>query len=146
MSGFVNRVKLVRPRVAVPSAGPCTVLDPDLLWLNSEERGIFIDPAAAVAALEARQVAAQGLYMAATDVWDSRTGFDQRTPADLRANRAEYIARASARMAPCSARETRARRLGPCVGSDSAPPAGVLGTPLTPFVTQQDRGAATCHQ
>src|SRR5947209_6720517 len=44
LRSFVQRVKLTKPRIAVPAAGPCTVLDPDLLWLNSPERGIFVDP------------------------------------------------------------------------------------------------------
>ena len=44
LRSLVQRVKLTRPRVVVPAAGPCTVLDPEQLWLNSEDRGIFIDP------------------------------------------------------------------------------------------------------
>src|SRR5207249_5192663 len=36
LRSMVQRVKLTRPRVAVPSAGPCMVLDPERLWLNSE--------------------------------------------------------------------------------------------------------------
>ena len=52
LRSLVQRVKLTRPRVAVPAAGPCTVLDPELLWLNSDDRGIFIDPEEAIAVLK----------------------------------------------------------------------------------------------
>src|SRR5262249_47405466 len=44
LRSLVQRVKLTRPRFAVPAAGPCTVLDPELFWLNDEARGIFIAP------------------------------------------------------------------------------------------------------
>jgi hypothetical protein len=70
-----------------------------LLWLNSEGRGIFIDPLAAVAALQAAQLPSEALYMAATDVWDSRSGFEPRAPASFRMPREQYICGASARMA-----------------------------------------------
>ena len=100
LRSFVQRVKVTRPRIAVPAAGPCTVLDPDRLWLNSPERGIFIDPAEAVAALEAAKVPSRPLYLAATDVWDSRTGVELRAPAPFRLPRQEYIRDASERLAP----------------------------------------------
>jgi UDP-MurNAc hydroxylase len=100
LRGLMQRVKLTKPRVAVPSAGPCTVLDPELLWLNSEERGIFIDPEIAVRELRAAQLRCEPLYMAATDVWDSRTGFEPYAPASFRKPRLEYIESAAERMAP----------------------------------------------
>ncbi|PWT85295.1 MAG: hypothetical protein C5B56_14265, partial [Proteobacteria bacterium] len=71
LDSLVQRVKLTKPRFAVPAAGPCTVLDPDLLWLNEEDRGIFIDPVLAVNALGGANLVSEPLYMAATDVWDS---------------------------------------------------------------------------
>jgi hypothetical protein len=74
------------------------VLDPDLLWLNSEEHGIFIDPHQAIAAMREANLPTQPLYMAVTDVWDSRTGFQQEAPASLRAPRHEYIRAAAERM------------------------------------------------
>jgi len=107
LKSFVQRVKLTRPRVAVPSAGPCMVLDPDLLWLNWKEQGIFIDPEEAVAALKSAHLPAEPLYMAASDVWDSRTGFERRSPDAFRASRRDYILDASERMA-ASIREKRA--------------------------------------
>jgi UDP-MurNAc hydroxylase len=94
--GFLKRVEITRPRFAVPSAGPCTVLDPDRLWFNSTERGIFIDPRDAVAAMNGGPSA--GLYMAASDVWDSRTGHERRCPGAFLGPRLEYIADASSRM------------------------------------------------
>jgi UDP-MurNAc hydroxylase len=100
MRSFVQRVKLTQPRIAVPAAGPCTVLDPERLWLNTEERGIFIDPELAVRALQEEGVASQPLYMAASDVWDSATGFEPHAPASFRKPRQEYIREASERMAP----------------------------------------------
>jgi hypothetical protein len=84
----------------VPEAGPCTVLDPELLWLNTEERGIFIDPEIAVEALREATSASTPLYMAAGDVWDSRTGFEPHAPDSFRRPRQKYIAEASERMAP----------------------------------------------
>jgi UDP-MurNAc hydroxylase len=113
IKGWVQRVKVMRPRVAVPAAGPCTVLDPELLWLNTEQRGIFIDPELAVAELTAAGLPVQPLYMAASDVWDSRKGFEPRAPAHFRGPRQQYIQDASERMAPL----IRARR-------DAEPPAG----------------------
>lgn len=115
LRSLVQRVKVTRPRIVVPAAGPCTILDPDLLWLNSEDRGIFIDPEAAVAALHAAQLPAEPLYMAATDVWDSCSGVEHRAPAAFRVPRHEYIRAAAERMAP----QIHARRAkGTPAGSD----------------------------
>jgi len=100
LRGFVQRVKLTRPRFAVPAAGPCTVLDPELLWLNTEERGIFVDPELAVAALREAGLPSEPLYMAASDVWDSGSGFEPHAPAAFRRPRHEYIREASSRLAP----------------------------------------------
>jgi hypothetical protein len=100
LRSLVQRVKVTKPRVAVPAAGPCTVLDPELLWLNSAERGIFIDPEEAVAAIKAANLPSEPLYMASTDVWDSRSGFEPHAPAAFRRPRQEYIREASERMAP----------------------------------------------
>lgn len=100
MHSFVQRVKLTRPRIAVPAAGPCTVLDPEKLWLNTEERGIFIDPQLAVRALQEEGVPSEPLYMAAPDVWDSASGFEPRAPAAFRVPRQQYVREASERMAP----------------------------------------------
>ncbi len=99
LKSLAQRIKLTKPRVAVPAAGPCTVLDPELLWLNSEDRGIFIDPAVAVHELQALNLPSQPLYMAASDVWDSRTGYEQHSPAAFRLPRAEYIRSAADRLA-----------------------------------------------
>ena len=96
--GFLKRVEITRPRFAVPSAGPCTVLDPDRLWLNSTQRGIFIDPREAIAAMDGQVPASTGLYMAVNDVWDSRTGFERRCPSAFLGSRHQYIADASTRM------------------------------------------------
>ena len=100
LRSLIQRVRVTKPRIVVPAAGPCTVLDPDLLWLNSEDRGIFIDPEKAVAVLNAAKLPVEPLYMAATDVWDSRSGIDRRAPAAFRVPRQEYIRTASERMAP----------------------------------------------
>jgi UDP-MurNAc hydroxylase len=100
LRSLVQRVKLTKPKVAVPAAGPCTVLDPDLLWLNSEERGIFIDPDEAVRALAEANLSTQPLHMRATDTWDSDTGFQQNSPASFHSPRVDYIRDASARMKP----------------------------------------------
>lgn len=110
LRSLVQRVRLTRPRVAVPAAGPCTVLDPDLLWLNSEEEGIFIDPEEAVRALQAANTGTQPLYMAATDVWDSVAGFQSHAPASFRAPRLQYLRAASERLGPSlrAARESEA--------------------------------------
>jgi len=99
LRSMVQRVKVTRPRIVVPSAGPVTILDPDLLYLNFKDRGIFIDPEEAVAALNAAQLPIEPLNMAATDVWDSRTGIERRAPAIFRVPRQEYIRAASERMA-----------------------------------------------
>jgi UDP-MurNAc hydroxylase len=115
LRSLVQRVKVTKPRVVVPAAGPCTVLDPDLLWLNSEDRGIFIDPEEAVAALRAAQLAAEPLCMAATDAWDSHSGIARGAPAAFRMPRQEYIRAASERMAA----QIRLRRAAePPAGSD----------------------------
>lgn len=100
LRSLVQRVKLTRPRVAVPAAGPCCVLDPEMLWLNSEERGIFIDPEVAIRELHEAKLPSEPLYMAATDVWDSLTGFEPHAPAAFRTPRPSYIHSASQRMAP----------------------------------------------
>jgi len=98
LRSLAQRVKLTKPRVAVPAAGPCTVLDSELLWLNSEERGIFIDPVTAVRELAELKLPALPLYMAASDAWDSETGFEQHSPSMFRQPRAEYVKCAAERM------------------------------------------------
>jgi UDP-MurNAc hydroxylase len=98
LRGFVERVKLTRPRFAVPAAGPCTVLDPELLWLNSKERGIFIDPEDAVAAVRAAGLPTEAVNMAATDVWDSDHGIERHAPPAFRLPRMEYLEQTAARM------------------------------------------------
>ncbi len=100
LRGFVQRVKLTKPRFAVPSAGPCTVLDPEKLWLNTAERGIFVDPDLAIQALRDSGLPSEPLYMAASDSWDSRRGFEPNAPAVFRMPREQYIAEASEKMAP----------------------------------------------
>ena len=104
LNSFLQRVKLTRPRFAVPSAGPCTVLDPSMLWLNSEERSIFVDPAIAVQALRNSNVPTEPMLMTATDVWDSQLGFESHSPAAFHMPRQQYIAEASERMADSIAR------------------------------------------
>ncbi|MGH9867890.1 MAG: MBL fold metallo-hydrolase [Candidatus Polarisedimenticolia bacterium] len=99
LKSFVQRVKLTRPRVAVPSSGPCMVLEPGMLWLNSTEMGIFIDPKEAIAALQGG-VSSEPLFMAATDVWDSTRGFIRQAPDSFHGDRGRYMADAAARMAP----------------------------------------------
>lgn len=99
LRSLVQRVRLTKPRLAVPAAGPCTVLDPALLWLNQEDRGIFVDPTVAVREMCKAKVSSEPIYMAATDVWDSRTGFEANAPTLFRLPRQEYIAAASERMA-----------------------------------------------
>lgn len=100
LRSMVQRVKLTRPRFAVPAAGPCTVLDPELLWLNEEHCGIFIDPNLATNELQRAKLSTEPLYMVATDVWDSRSGFEAHAPASLRLPRHDYIRDAAERMAP----------------------------------------------
>jgi UDP-MurNAc hydroxylase len=100
LRSFVQRVKVTRPKFAVPAAGPCTVLDPDRIWLNSEERGIFIDPQLAVKALSTSNLPSRPLYMAATDVWDSDGGLEIHSPPAFHQPRAQYIHAAAERMAP----------------------------------------------
>ena len=60
------------------------MLDPELLWLNSDDRGIFIDPEEAIAVLNTANLGVEPLYMAATDVWDSRSGIERRAPEGFR--------------------------------------------------------------
>jgi UDP-MurNAc hydroxylase len=103
LRSLVQRVQLTKPKIAVPAAGPCTVLDPEMLWLNTEERGIFVDPEQAIQTLREAKLASSALYMAAGDVWDSRTGFEPRAPEFFRMPRQKYIAEASERMAPAIA-------------------------------------------
>lgn len=100
LDSFVRRVKLTKPRFAVPAAGPCTVLDKDLLWLNDESHGIFIDPVFAIDELRRANLPTEPLYMAVSDVWDSLRGFQPHAPASLRVPRHEYLQKASERMAP----------------------------------------------
>lgn len=98
VGSFVRRVRTTRPRFAIPAAGPCTVLEPDLLELNTPEHGIFIDPAAAVAALRDAGGQAEGVVMAASDRWDSAKGFEHLAPASFRGDRADYLRDAALRM------------------------------------------------
>ena len=115
LRSFVERVRLVQPRLAVPAAGPCTVLDPDLLWLNSEDRGVFIDPAIAVQAARAAGLPSEVAYMRACDVWPGDTAIEPRAPAAFSLPRADYIAHAAARYGD----EVRARQAAePPAGSD----------------------------
>jgi UDP-MurNAc hydroxylase len=100
LRSLVERVRLTKPRFAVPAAGPCTALDPELLWLNDESRGIFVDPELAIREIRQSNLPTEPLYMAATDVWDSRTGFEPRSPATFRLPRSQYIRAVSERMAP----------------------------------------------
>jgi UDP-MurNAc hydroxylase len=100
LRSLVQRVKLTRPRFAVPAAGPCTVLDPELFWLNDEAKGIFIDPKLAVAEIKEAGLRTQPLYMAVTDVWDSECGFQPQAPVAIRVPRGDYLAGAAERMAP----------------------------------------------
>jgi UDP-MurNAc hydroxylase len=100
LSSFVQRIKVTRPKIAVPAAGPCTVLDPDRIWLNSEERGIFIDPEQAIKALTTTNLPTQALCMAASDVWDSDRGFQVHSPRAFHQPRRDYIRSAIEKMAP----------------------------------------------
>src|SRR5688572_13366181 len=99
LKSLVQRVKLTKPRIAVPAAGPCTVLDPELLWLNSDDRGIFIDPEEAIAVLKSANLGVQPLYMAATDVWHTCSGIERRAPEHFRIPRQDYLRMASDLMA-----------------------------------------------
>jgi UDP-MurNAc hydroxylase len=108
LRSLVQRVKLTKPKVAVPAAGPCTVLDSDLFWLNSKERGIFIDPEDAVSAIAEANLGTHPLYMRATDTWDSSAGYQQNSPLSFRSSRAEYIRKASERMIPMIAEKRAA--------------------------------------
>src|SRR6516225_2383681 len=98
LRSLVQRVKLTKPRVAVPAAGPATVLAPESLWLNGEQRGIFIDPELAIRELRQANLPSEPLCMAVSDVWDSDRGFEPRAPSSLRVPRPEYICVASERM------------------------------------------------
>lgn len=100
LRSFVQRVKLTRPRVAVPAAGPCTVLDPELVWLNSDDRGIFIDPAEAIAVLKNANLGVEPLCMAATDIWDNCSGMERYAPEIFHMPRQDYIRKASQLLAP----------------------------------------------
>lgn len=113
LRSFVERVRLVRPRFAVPASGPCTVLDPELLWLNSAERGVFIDPELAVQTARGAGLPAQVVYMRASDAWSSETGFERHAPPALDVPREAYIESAAERYAS----DVRARRA-------AEPPAG----------------------
>ena len=117
LKGFVARVRATKPKVVVPGAGPCTVLDPAQLALNSEEHGIFVDPAVAVAAIERAALAAQPLYMAVSDVWDSARGFESHALDLVRRPRTDYLREASARVADDI---TRRRDAETPAGSDFA--------------------------
>jgi UDP-MurNAc hydroxylase len=115
LRSFVQRIRLTKPRVAVPAAGPCTVLDPELRWLNSSDRGIFIDPHEAIAALEDANTGVQPQYMAATDVWDNCLGLERHAPEGFSMLRQDYICEASRRLAPKIRAEYAAE---PAAGSD----------------------------
>jgi UDP-MurNAc hydroxylase len=108
LHSFVQRVKLTKPRVAVPAAGPCTVLDSEMLWMNQEDRGIFIDPVIAINTLREANLRSEPLYMVASDSWDSQQGFQPHAPASLRVPREEYLAEAAERMAPIIAAARKA--------------------------------------
>lgn len=100
LGSLVQRVKVTKPRFAIPAAGPCTALDPELLWLNDDSRGIFVDPELAVQEIRQANVRTEARYMAATDVWDSRNGFESNAPSSFRLPRKDYIQTACERMAP----------------------------------------------
>jgi len=99
LRSFVQRIKVTRPKFAVPAAGPCTVLDRDRLWLNNAERGIFIDPEEAIRTLMEARLPVQPLYMGITDIWDSSRGFEPHAPSSVRIARDAYIQQASEKMA-----------------------------------------------
>jgi UDP-MurNAc hydroxylase len=115
LKSFVKRVRSTKPKMVVPGAGPCTVLDPERLYLNTAERGIFVDPLLATSAVEQAELPSKPLYMAVSDVWDSRTGFEPHAPAHLRRPRMDYLRDASARMAGEIASKRRAET---AAGSD----------------------------
>jgi UDP-MurNAc hydroxylase len=118
LRSLVQRVKLTKPKFAVPAAGPCTVLDPEMLWLNSVERGIFVDPELGVRAINEAGLPCQPLYMAASDVWDSGTGFEDHAPTAFRCPRDQYIREASERMAPTISARRAAERPAPVEFAD----------------------------
>ena len=107
LRSLAKRVQLTRPKIAVPAAGPCTVLDEELMWLNSEERGIFVDPVQAVNMLRATTPGVEPLYMAASDAWTSQGGFEANAPASFRVPRQDYV-HAAARRWATSVRAARA--------------------------------------
>jgi hypothetical protein len=76
------------------------VLDPELLWLNSDDYGIFIDPEEAVAALRSANIGVEPLYMRATDTWDACSGIKCHTPTIFCMPRQDYVRVTSERMAP----------------------------------------------
>ncbi len=110
LKSFIERVRVTRPRYAVPSSGPCTVLDPERLWLNDPEDSIFIDPTEASAALGAAGLAALPLQMVAGDVWDDSAGLERRSPGLAVVDRRRYVEEAAEKSAPIVA-EWRRREL-----------------------------------
>jgi len=104
LKSLVARVKLTKPRFAVPSAGPCTILEPEYAFLNEPEHGIFIDPLLGAAALERASLPARPTVMTATDAWTPERGLEIRSPALFREPRTAYLADAIARTAPEIAR------------------------------------------
>jgi UDP-MurNAc hydroxylase len=100
LRSLVERVRITRPRFAVPAAGPVSMLDPEMLWLNCQERGIFIDPELAVREIQQASVPCEPLYMVATDTWHSKTGFSRLAPTSFQLPRMQYVHEASERMAP----------------------------------------------
>src|SRR3569623_2782572 len=92
LKSLVARVKLTKPRFAVPSAGPCTILEPEYAFLNAPEHGIFIDPLLGAAALERASLPARPTVMTATDAWTPERGLELRSPAQFREPRTAYLA------------------------------------------------------
>ena len=127
LKSFVQRIRLTRPRFAVPSSGPCTILDPERLCLNDRESGIFIDPREAISALRQARLPAEPLYMTAGDAWDSEAGLERRSPECFETDRREYIEDASRRMAP-TIRRWRA---------EEAPAAGDLSQHLEEYFNRK---------
>ncbi len=77
LRSLVQRVEAhPRPRIAVPRCRTLHRARPQLaLELNSPDRGVFIDPEIAVHELRSANLSSQPIYMAATDCWDSKLGF-----------------------------------------------------------------------
>lgn len=115
LKSLVQRVRSTKPKVVVPGAGPCTVLEPSRLELNGERKGIFVDPLLALAAIHRAELPAHALYMYASDTWDSVKGYESHAPASLLRPREDYLRDASARMADGIARR---RASEPPAGSD----------------------------